>query len=166
MPMNDTNQPMGDNNQPISTLAVRLIFEYEGDQVRLVSQQPVDVAITGFDITRTQRAGYYVDTRDAAGRTLARVPVRHGFSSSAEVFPEQPGEPIRRVDVAKPRGAFTVVVPAPGGADHVSVVRVAPAAPAAPAASDTPLSASRAPAVVAGDLQITDLGKFPLQVSR
>ena len=42
-----------DASQPMSTLAMRLIFEYEGDQVRLVSQQPVDVAITGFDIART-----------------------------------------------------------------------------------------------------------------
>ena len=57
-----------DASQPMSTLAIRLIFEYEGDQVRLVSQQPVDVAITGFDIARTQRPGWHVDTRDAAGR--------------------------------------------------------------------------------------------------
>ncbi len=79
-----------DASQPMSTLAMRLIFEYEGDQVRLVSQQPVDVAITGFDIARTQRPGWHVDTRDAAGRTLARVPARDAFSASAEVFPETP----------------------------------------------------------------------------
>ena len=41
-----------------------------------------------------------------------RVQARSAFASSAEVFPEQPGEPIARVDVPR-RGAFTVVVPAP-----------------------------------------------------
>ncbi len=35
--------------QPSTTgQAVRLIFEYEGDTVRLVSQQPVDVTIPRF----------------------------------------------------------------------------------------------------------------------
>lgn len=153
MSMNETSQPM-------PTLAMRLIFEYEGDQVRLVGQQPVDVAITGFDIARSQHPGIYIDTRDAAGRTLARVPARHAMSGSAEVFPERHDEAITRVDVAKPRGAFTVVVPAPAGADHVSVVRVAPAQ------ADSTLPAGRATSAEAGGSEVTELAKFPLQISR
>jgi len=147
--------------QPMPTLAMRLIFEYDGDQVRLVSQSPVDLSITGFDLARTERAGYYVDTRDGAGQTLARVPARGAFSTSAEVFPEQPGEPISRVEVAHPKGAFTVVVPAPSGADSVSVVRVAAGAPRAvqPAARATSVEAG-------GGLEVTDIAKFALQISR
>ena len=102
---------------------MRLIFEYEGDHVCLISQQSVDVAITGFHISRAERPGYYVDTQDSDGRTLARVPSRDAFSRSTEVFPEQPGEPITRLDVEGARGAFTVVVPIPVGADRVAVVR-------------------------------------------
>ena len=151
---------MNDAAQPTPTLAMRLIFEYEGDSVRLVSQTPVDVAITGFDVARTERSGYYVDTRDSGGRTLARVPARGAFSGSAEVFPEQPGELITRVDVPTPRGAFTVVVPAPTGADHVSIVRVAPARP------DTALPSGRATTAVEGGPEITELAKFPLHISR
>jgi hypothetical protein len=142
------------------TLAMRLIFEYEGDQVRLVSQQPVDVAITGFDIARAQHPGWYVDTRDATGRALARVPARNAFSGSAEVFPEQHGEPITRVDIAKPRGAFTVVVPVPEGADHVAVVHVAPAQP------DALLPSSRATSDVPGSSEVKEIARFPLQISR
>ena len=106
---------------------------------------PVDRPITGFDLARTERAGYYVDTRDGAGQTLARVPARGAFSTSAEVFPEQPGEPITRVEVAQPKGAFTVVVPAPSGADSRDVVRVAAGAPGAvqPAARATSVAARR-----------------------
>jgi hypothetical protein len=152
--------PTNDATQPKPNLAIRLIFEYEGDQVRLVSQQPVDLAITGFDIARAQHPGYYIDTRNAAGRTLARVPARDAFAGSAEVFPERPGEPISRVDVPKPRGAFTVVVPAPEGADHVSVVRVAPPKP------EVRLPASGATSPVPGGPEVTDLAKFPLQISR
>src|SRR5690348_16724877 len=50
------------DQQPAPTKAVRLIFEYEGDQVRLISQQPVDVAVTGADIVQTDHPGFYVDS--------------------------------------------------------------------------------------------------------
>jgi hypothetical protein len=134
---------------------MRLIFEYDGDDVRLVMQQPVDMVITGFDISRTQRPGYYVDTRDAAGRTLARVPARGGFRTSVEVFPEKHGDPITHIEVEQPRGAFTVIVPVPQDADHVSVVRVAPAAPEAGATIAAP-----------GAIQERELAKFQLRLSR
>jgi hypothetical protein len=149
-----------DTIQPPPTLAMRLIFEYEGDQVRLVSQMPVDLLITGFDLTRTQRAGYYVDTRDASGQTLARVPARNVFSTSTEVFPEQPGEAITRVELPVPRGAFTVVVPAPSGADSVSLVRLAPRAPDTAQPSATALGAADRP------LATTEIAKFSLRISR
>jgi hypothetical protein len=151
---------MDNVSQPTPTLSMRLIFEYDGDHVRLVSQQPVDVAITGFDIARTQHPGWYIDTRDATGRALARVPIRDAFSGGTEVFPEQHGEPITRTAVAKPRGAFTVVVPVPEGADHVAVVRVAPAQP------EAVVPASRATSAVAGSSEVTELARFPLQISR
>jgi hypothetical protein len=151
---------MEDAIQPTPNLAIRLIFEYEGDQVRLVSQVPVDLVITGFDLTRTQRPGYYVDTRDASGQTLARVPARNVFSTSTEVFPEQPGELITRVDLPTPRGAFTVLVPAPSGADSVSLIRVVPGA-ADPASLST-----RAAGAAGGALAITEIAKFALQISR
>ena len=110
---------------------VRLIFEFDGDDVRHVSQQRVDVAVTGFDLA-IGPPGHYVETRDDAGDTLARVPARDAFAGSVEVFPEQPGEPITRVDVERRRGASTVVVPAPEPAQRVAVVRVAPTPPAVP----------------------------------
>lgn len=147
---------MNDTSQPAPTHAMRLIFEYEGNQVRLVSQQPVEMAITGSDIARVEHPGYYVDTRDTRGRTLARVPARNAFSASVEVFPENPGEPISRVDVPQPRGAFTVVVPVPQDADHFSVVQIAPGKP------DAQAPASRATSPVEGGTQITELGRFPL----
>jgi hypothetical protein len=142
--------------EPVPTNAVRLIFEYEGDQVRLVSQHPVDIAISGFDIAQKEQPGHFVYARDAAGRTLARVPIREAFATSLEVFPENHGEPIIRVDVARPRGAFTVVVPALKEADHVSVVRVAAGKPEARVPGSPVTSA------VEGKTEVTELGSFSL----
>jgi hypothetical protein len=110
--------------------AVRLIFEFEGDTVRLVSQEPVDTVATT-PIAAEQRAGHFVETRNDAGDLLARVPVRTGMDQSAEVFPEDHAAPITRVD-AEPRGAFTVVVPAHVDAAQVAVVRIPPGRIAAP----------------------------------
>jgi hypothetical protein len=147
---------MNESSQSAPTRAMRLIFEYEGNQVRLVSQQPVEMAITGFDLSRVEHPGYYVDTRDASDRTLARVPARNAFTASVEVFPEKPGEPISRVDVAQQRGAFTVVVPVPENANYFSVVQISPGRP------DTQAPASRTTSPVEGAAQITELGRFPL----
>jgi hypothetical protein len=87
---------------------------------------------------------------------LARVPARNAFSASVEVFPEKHGEPISRVDVAQPRGAFTVVVPIPEDASHFSVIQIEPGR------ADTQGPASRATSPVEGGTQITELARFPL----
>jgi hypothetical protein len=146
-----------DSNQSAPARAVRLIFEYDGDQVQLVSQQPVDMAVTESDVASAERRGFYVETRDAAGLTLASVPARNAFIGSTEVFPEQHDEPITRVEVERPRGAFTVVVPAPGDADHVSLIQVASgqADPTAPASLNAGLAEEGA--------RVVELARFPLK---
>ena len=151
---------MSDINQSVQTLSMRLIFQYEGDQVRLVTQQPVDVSITGVDLTHTQREGYYVYTSDASGRVLARVLARGAFQHGVEVFPERAGEPITRMDVDRPRGAFTVIVPVPQNADHVRVMHVVPAL------SNVSQPAARVTSQPVGGAQERELARFPLRLSR
>lgn len=151
---------MSDSSASPQIRAMRLIFEFEGENVRLVMQQPVDTQLTGVDVSGTRHEGFFVDTRDAAGRTLARVAAHGAFSGSAEVFPERPGEPITRVTVAQPRGAFTVIVPVPPGADHVRLVQVRPAGP------DAALAAVHAAGQPPGVLQERELARFPLRLSR
>jgi hypothetical protein len=113
---------MSGESQP-QQRAIRLIFEYEGDRVRLVVQQPVGMAGDASP-AGTDAPGYYVDARDPAERTLARVRAREAFGRSREVFPERHDEPITRMDVEQRRGAFTVTLPASEQADHVTIVRV------------------------------------------
>ena len=146
--------------QPPPVAATRLIFEVDGDDITLLSQQPVDVAITGTDLAQSASAGVYVDARDAGNRTLARVPARAAIERHAEVFPENPGDPIRRVDVERPKGAFTVIVPTPTATKRVAVVRLA--------AGATPLDARTAPATreQAEHLEATELAAFDLSPRR
>jgi len=116
---------MTDPAQPPGPRSVRLIFTYDGDEVRLLQQQPVDVAISGFDLPQEQSPGHHVEVRGADDRVLSRVPIRATMTTSAEVFPEDPSDPITRTDLPRAQGAFTVVVPVSSSAEHVAVVRIA-----------------------------------------
>lgn len=136
------------------THAIRLIFEYEGDEVRLVSQHPVEVAFTDTGVSQVEHSSYYVDTRNASGQTLARIKAHGAFATSAEVFPEQHGEPITRVEVPNLKGAFTVVAPAHDDTDHVAVLKTpARVLPATGAQGISPESAIA---------EVQEIASFPL----
>ncbi|WP_171163536.1 hypothetical protein [Streptomyces sp. I05A-00742] len=104
--------------------AVRLIFEYAGPDIRLVSRQQVEAAPPPSDPIEEERdvQGFWVELRDAEQRPLYRrvmhPPVRH----DAEVFSDDPERSIARVPVEEPRGAFAVLVPDLGDADHIALV--------------------------------------------
>jgi hypothetical protein len=131
--------------------AARLIFEYDGDQVRLVQQMPVEIAAANLQTAGGEEVGVFVDVRDASNRTLARVPARHALSTSMEVFPERHDQPITRTDVPQKKGAFTVVVPTPDETTHATLVTVA-------APKTTALAGVRAAAP-----DVVDLVSFPLK---
>lgn len=144
--MSETPQPQ----QP--RRLVRLIFEYDGDLVRLVAQQPVEMAVAEEAAEAGERLGFFVDARDSNERTLARVAARGAFAGNREVFPERHDEPITRVDVAERKGAFTVTLPAPDPTDHVTLVQLV----RAEAAGDRRAAAP----------DVVDLVSFPLRVIR
>ncbi|MGV1010283.1 MAG: hypothetical protein ACOYBY_17045 [Dermatophilaceae bacterium] len=144
MTENNPTQPAGLHK------TIRLIFEYDGDTVTLVSQHSVDMAVPGFNVRAPRQPGHYVEVRNAAGEALSSVPVRGAFTGSAEVFPENPAEPIVRVDVPRPHGAFDVVVSVPEEAERVALLRILPT-------SDS-LARGAAPAAA----QPEELATFPL----
>ena len=94
--------------------SVRMIFEVDGDGLRLLRQHPVNVAV---DLSQDQQPGDYVEVRGGDGQAMSRVPVWTCLGTSIETFPEDP-----YISADGPR-VITVVVPAPPGSDHVAVVR-------------------------------------------
>jgi hypothetical protein len=108
--------------------AIRLVFEYEGDEVRLVSQARIEKVLPQTDQSAdaSESRGTWSEVRDADGVTLDRRVLVDPMPRDAEVFPEQLGEEIGREPIEHPSGVFTVLVPDLAGADHVAVLSNAP----------------------------------------
>lgn len=148
--------------------STRLIFEFEGDDVRLLSQMPVDLDIHATPpprvSARSARAappstpGRYVEVRDAAKRVLHRRrliddPVQEGH----EVFAPEGGH-ISRVAADRPTGAFTVVVPVLDAQDHVALLAVeASADPGPPGVLPPPPGEDATPR-----LRVREVARFDL----
>ena len=118
---------MADESMPTEPVqpaaAVRLTFEYDGDEVRLVGQQPVDaVPLAGDEPAAGEESGFAVEVRAGDGRVLHRRVLNEPMHASAEVFSPEPGANITRVAKTEDRGTFTVLVPALPDADHVALL--------------------------------------------
>lgn len=138
-PIERGRQAMTTDARPAPTRTVRLIFEYDGDRVRLVQQQPVDIAPSTLPTAGVEDSGIFVDVRDATNQTLARVPAPQALTTSIELFPERHDQPITRADTPTASGAFTVVVPVADNSDHVTLVKRAPSATTPDIAATTDL---------------------------
>ena len=65
--------------------------------------------------------------------------------------------PISRIDITRPHGAFTVVVPAPEETDYFSVIHIGQGE------SARLPSASRGMGSEEGDTQVTEIARFSLR---
>jgi hypothetical protein len=110
--------------------AVRLIFEYEGDDVRLVSSQAVDMVVPPGDpvAADTTPPGVLAEVRQADGTTLYRKSVGQLLRSDVEVFSDDPARSITRAPVDRPSGTFVLVIPDDEAADHLALVANSPEA--------------------------------------
>lgn len=93
---------------------LRLTFEYEGSNVKLVSSQRVDMiipptqALTGHE----DQTGFWFTLSDSQGKAVYRRTIQQPVKIDREVFSNDPKHPsIQRVPVEKPKGTFVVLVP-------------------------------------------------------
>jgi hypothetical protein len=103
----------------------RLTFEYDGDQIRLVSEQHVRMIVPPSPPPEQADAlgGFEVLLRDQQDRPVLRFsrtnPIRH----DAEVFsPPGTDQSIARVPVDRLRGSFVLLVPDVPGASTLELV--------------------------------------------
>jgi hypothetical protein len=111
----------------------RLTFEYDGDQIRLVSEQHVRMIAPPSQPLEQAEAlgGFHVLVRDEQERPVYRFTRTSPIKHDAEVFNEPGAErSVQRVAVDHPKGAFVVLVPEVPGAKTVELVGHPPRADA------------------------------------
>ena len=108
---------MPEHEQP--RYALRVTFEYEGAQVRMISRQRVEMtslpshARDGYE----RHVGFWYELRDATNKTVYRRVIHNPIQADYEVFSSE-GSVARR-PIANPRGTFEIVVPELTGAPHL-----------------------------------------------
>jgi hypothetical protein len=109
--------------------AVRLIFSYEGNDIKLESRQRVNMVTPPGEPPESgpqEQSGFLVEVRDRAGRALRRQFLHDPIRYDAEVFSDDPEQSVARIPVERPSGVFVVVVPEMEDADYVALIGTPP----------------------------------------
>ena len=93
--------------------AVRLIFEYEGDRISLVSTQTVEMIVPPSDPypVMKQESGFWYELKDGDDKTLYRRVVHNPIRRTVELRSDDPDRPFTRQEVKIPLGTFVLLVP-------------------------------------------------------
>ena len=108
-----------------SPKAMRLTFSYQGDQVKLVSQQPVEMTVPPSDPLKgyEEHKGFWAEVKNAQDKTLFRRVLHNPTRNDAEVFSDDPEQSISRAPAPKRKGVFVVVVPDTNKGHEVTLSR-------------------------------------------
>jgi hypothetical protein len=111
-----------------SSKAMRLTFAYDGDDVKLLSQQRTEMIVPSTDALKGYgtHKGFWAELRSGSDKTLYRTVMHNPTKNDAEVFPGTPNEGISRVPAPKRKGVFVVVVPDTEKGEEVILCRSAP----------------------------------------
>ncbi len=105
--------------------AVRLTFSYQGNQVKLVSQQPVDMTIPPSDELQgyAEHKGFWAELKNKQNKTVFRRVLHNPTRNDAEVFPDDSEHSISRQPTPDRKGVFVVVVPHTDAGHEVTLSR-------------------------------------------
>jgi hypothetical protein len=111
--------------------AVRLIFAYDGDEIRLLSRTRLQMTLpaTGEVDVADNQSGFWAEVRQADEQVLFRQPLHDPIRRDVEVFSDDPDRSVSRAPAERAEGAFTVVVPDYAEADHIAFLGGAPGPP-------------------------------------
>lgn len=107
-------EPTADRPRPeVPAHAWRLTFEYEGDEVRLVGRQRVEMLAPVDDAPLLERGqdGYWIELRDESDGSVYRQVLHEPIATQYEVFSPEPGALPHHVAAPEVRGMFQAVVP-------------------------------------------------------
>src|SRR5437867_263827 len=101
-----------DSSQPPNR-ALRLLFEYEGNNVKLVSVQRLEMKAPPPQAPPPDVPGHgaWFELRDREGKSMYRRVIHDPLSGDLEVPSDNPERPLARVKAPQKRGIFYLVAP-------------------------------------------------------
>jgi hypothetical protein len=119
--------PKARKKSPESNKAMRLTFSYDGNNVKLLTQQRIEMNVPSSDVLKGYgQKGFWAELKSGSDKTLYRSVMHNPTKNDAEVFPETPGGEISRQPAPKRKGVFVVVVPDTAKGEEVILCRSAP----------------------------------------
>ena len=117
-----------DKTSPAPNKAMRLTFSYNGDEVKLLSQERTEMTVPPSDQVKgyAKHKGFWAELKSGSDKTLYRTVMHNPTKNDAEVFPDSPGGVISRQPAPKRKGVFVVVVPDTEKGEEVILSRSAP----------------------------------------
>ncbi len=96
-----------------SPKALRLTFSYEGNKVKLVSQEAVEMTVQPSDRIKDyyKQTGFWAEIRNTQAKTLYRRVMHNPIRKDVEVFSDDPEVGITRRPTPKQKGRFVVLLP-------------------------------------------------------
>lgn len=95
------------------SFAIRIVFEYDADTLRVVSTERVDMMVPLSDPTDDYRGreGSWIELQNADGSTVYRQVLSHAIPSDVEALSDADGHPLTRRAVEHPKGTFVALLP-------------------------------------------------------
>jgi hypothetical protein len=106
-----------DNNDTLAqqnNKALRLTFSYEGNNIRIISQQKIDKLLPPsgpIDNIDQNQTGFWYELTDSKHNILYRQVMNFPIKIDTEVFSNDPKESIIRQKITDIRGTFSILVP-------------------------------------------------------
>jgi hypothetical protein len=119
---------MAREREPQRTL--RLFVAYSGTDLRLLDRRSVEMIPPPADSVEEQRAGFWLELRDAKGQTVYSRVTQNPIRFSAELLTDDRERPLTRAELEEVKGEFVLHVPDLPEA-QVLVFMSSPAGPAA-----------------------------------
>jgi len=103
-------------------MAFRLIFESDGNEIRLIRKSRVDMIAPAPPTDADQRSpGVFAEVRNDRDETMYQTNVSAQLQPTVEVF--APDAPIERVDAPNQKRVVVIVIPDPPDARSLVLVR-------------------------------------------
>ena len=141
--------PKSQHSQESKRRALRLTFDYDGDQIILRDSRPTGKRVPASDPLlrdgeERSRSGFWIELTDSEQRPVWRRVLEDPRLATLEAPAEEGRGALERATVVAPKGSFRALLPDRPDARHVKVV-------ASPIAGD----ANQGPARILGSFELT-----------